>query len=57
MSYMEFFQGLRERNWTSEWYKKEAAPWKVQIFQDSGRFMAPAFPGYRCAVVCRSECS
>lgn len=54
MSYMEFFQGLRERNWTSEWYKEEAAPWKVEIFQDSGRFLAPAFPGYRCAVARRS---
>ena len=50
MPYMEFYQGLRERNWTSPWYQQEAQPWKVQIFQDSGRFMAPCFPGYRCAL-------
>lgn len=49
MPYMEFYQGLRERNWTSDWYQQDAPPWRVQIFQDSGRFMAPAFSGYRCA--------
>ena len=48
MPYMEFYQGLRERNWTSPWYKADAPPWRLQLFQDSGRFMAPAFPGYRC---------
>ena len=46
---MEFYQGLRERNWTSPWYKEDAQPWRVQFFTDSGRFMAPAYPGYRCA--------
>ncbi len=48
MPFMEFYQGLRERNWTSPWYKEDAAPWRVQFFQDSGRFMAPSYPGYRC---------
>lgn len=51
MPYMEFYQGLRERNWTSQWYRDDAPPWRVQFFQDSGRFMAPAFPGYRCVGV------
>ena len=53
MPYMEFYHGLRERNWTSPWYKEDATPWRVQFFQDSGRFMAPSYPGYRCAVAAR----
>ena len=51
MPFMEFYQGLRERNWTSPWYKEDAAPWRVQFFQDSGRFMAPSYPGYRSATM------
>ena len=51
MPYMEFYQGLRERNWTSPWYKADAAPWRVQIYQDSGRLLAPAFSGYRRAAL------
>ena len=48
MPFMEFYHGLRERNWTSPWYKEDATPWRVQFFADSGRFMAPSYPGYRC---------
>jgi hypothetical protein len=47
MPYMEFYQGLRERNWTSPSYNPNAEPWKVQFFKDSGRFMRPSFMGFR----------
>ena len=50
MTYMEFYQGLRERNWTSKYYDPDADPWSVQFFRDSGRFMRPAFGGFRAVV-------
>ncbi|KAK9845482.1 hypothetical protein WJX81_007602 [Elliptochloris bilobata] len=50
MSFMEFFQGLRERNWTTKWYQPKAEPWKVEVFQDCGRLLQPSFPGYRAVV-------
>lgn len=47
MSYMEFYAGLRERNWTSEYYNPDAAVWNMEFFRDSGRFLRPSFAGYR----------
>ena len=53
MSYMEFYQGLRRRNWTSPHYDAAAEPWDIQFFRDSGRFMRPSFAGYRALVTRR----
>ncbi|KAI3430488.1 hypothetical protein D9Q98_005083 [Chlorella vulgaris] len=50
MPYMEFFQGLRERNWTTQWYDPAAEKWELKFFEDSGRFMRPSFAGYRVLV-------
>ena len=50
MPYMEFYQGLRRRNWTSPHYDAGAEPWDVHFFRDSGRFMRPSFAGYRALV-------
>lgn len=47
MPVMEFHKGLRERNWTHADYRKDASPWNVAFFEDSGRFMRPSFDGYR----------
>lgn len=47
MAYMEFYKGLRERNWTSEYYNPDADPWKLQFFEDAGKFLRPSFTGYR----------
>lgn len=47
MPFAEFYQGLRERNWTNAAYDANAPPWSVQLFQDSGRFLRPAFEGFR----------
>ena len=30
MSYMEFYQGLRERNWTCRYFNPEAERWQVR---------------------------
>ena len=49
-SYMEFFAGLRERNWTSSYYNPDVVKWDVQFFQDSGRLFRPSFMGYRVLV-------
>ncbi|CAL8467968.1 g7506 [Coccomyxa elongata] len=50
MSFMEFYQGLRERNWTSKYYKEDSEPWKIEIYEDSGRLMQPSWPGFRATV-------
>jgi len=50
MSFMEFYAGLRERNWTSEHYNPDASRWDVAFFEDSGRFLRPSFAGYRALV-------
>ncbi|KAK9817111.1 hypothetical protein WJX72_009705 [[Myrmecia] bisecta] len=50
MSFMEFYQGLRERNWTSEHYKATSEPWKISFFRDSGRLMRPSWEGFRAFV-------
>lgn len=54
MPVMEFHKGLRERNWTHADYCKDASPWNVAFFEDSGRFMRPSFDGYR-ALVTKSD--
>ncbi|KAK9909403.1 hypothetical protein WJX75_001741 [Coccomyxa subellipsoidea] len=50
MSFMEFYQGLRERNWTSEYYNEGSEPWKIEVFEDSGRLLQPSWPGFRATV-------
>ena len=50
MSYMEFYHGLRQRNWTSEHFDASAQPWDLQFFRDSGRFLRPVFPGFRVQI-------
>lgn len=45
-----FVHGLKERNWTSPFYDPEAPTWHLEIWKDSGRFMAPSYPGYRVVV-------
>lgn len=47
---MEFYQGLRERNWTSKHYDPDAEPWSLAFFRDSGRFLRPTFSGYRVLI-------
>lgn len=50
MSYMEFYHGLRQRNWTSECHDAALEAWDLKIFRDSGRFLQPVFPGFRVQV-------
>ncbi len=40
----------QQRNWTSKYYNAKAEKWDLCFFQDSGRFMRGAFPGFRCLV-------
>ncbi|KAK9848832.1 hypothetical protein WJX84_007112, partial [Apatococcus fuscideae] len=54
MTFMEFYQGLRERNWTCKYFNPEAERWQVQFFEDQGRFLRDSFHGYR-ALVTRSD--
>ncbi|GLC38755.1 hypothetical protein PLESTM_000772200 [Pleodorina starrii] len=32
MSLVQFYEGLRQRNWTSSSYRPDAEPWRVQLF-------------------------
>lgn len=50
ISYMEFYAGLRERNWTSKYYNPDAPQWDLKFYQDSGRLFRPSFVGYRVLV-------
>mmetsp|Transcript_16982 Transcript_16982/g.42620 ORF Transcript_16982/g.42620 Transcript_16982/m.42620 type:complete len:855 (+) Transcript_16982:187-2751(+) len=50
ISIIELMRGLRERNWTNPLFKPDAEPWHIEFFQDSGRFLAPSFSGYRAVV-------
>ena len=43
-------QGLRERNWTSQYFRKDSEPWKIEIYEDSGRLLAPSWSGFRATV-------
>lgn len=45
-----FIHGLKERNWTSPFHDPDAPKWNLEIWKDSGRFMAPSYPGYRVVV-------
>jgi hypothetical protein len=47
---VSFVRGLRERNWTSSEYNASAPKWKIQLWTDSGRFLYPAFNGFRALV-------
>ena len=50
MPYMEFYHGLRQRNWTSPFYDKDAEPWTIEIYLDGGqRWPRTAF-GVRAVV-------
>lgn len=50
MPYMEFYHGLRQRNWTSPYHDPQAQPWDLRFYKDSGRFLNSSFPGYRVYV-------
>lgn len=50
MPYMEFFHGLRQRNWTSPYHNPQAEPWDLRIFRDSGRLFHPSWPGFRVQI-------
>jgi ATP-dependent metalloprotease FtsH len=55
ISYFEFYLGLRERNWTSKYYRANAEPWRIEFFRDSGRFLRlNVWDGYR-AVITKSN--
>ena len=43
-------QGLRERNWTSRHFREISEPWKIEIYEDSGRLLAPSWSGFRATV-------
>ena len=47
MTYMEFYHGLRQRNWTSPYHNPQAEPWVLKVFRDSGRLLRPSWPGFR----------
>eukprot|EP00894_Picocystis_sp_ML_P005014 jgi/Pico_ML_1/55531/g1204.t1 len=50
MPFMEFYQGLRERNWTSDYFVQSSDPWKVDVFRDGGRSWKSSFWGKRILV-------
>ena len=50
MTYMEFYHGLRQRNWTSPYFNARAQPWTLKIFRDSGRLFRPVWPGFRVQI-------
>jgi cell division protease FtsH len=50
MEASELLAGLRARNWTSPHFDPAAPPWRLEFFSDSGRFLRPAFGGYRVLV-------
>ncbi|CAG9464039.1 unnamed protein product [Pedinophyceae sp. YPF-701] len=50
MSITELMKGLKERNWTSKYYKPDAQPWELEFFECAGRFLRPAFSGFRVVV-------
>lgn len=50
MSRLEFFHGLRKRNWKSEYFEPGSDPWRLQFFVDSGRLFRPSFSGYKVLV-------
>lgn len=56
MPFAEFYQGLRERNWTNLAYDANAPVWNIQFFQDSGRFLRPCFDGFRHVGFLRRHC-
>eukprot|EP00884_Botryococcus_braunii_P017856 jgi/Botrbrau1/4754/Bobra.0137s0026.1 len=46
----QFIHGLRQRNWTSEFYDPAAVPWRIEMYQDAGRLLRPSWPGFRALV-------
>ena len=40
----------RKRNWQHPSFDAKAGRWDVVIYEDSGRFLRPVFPGYRALV-------
>ena len=49
MPYMEFYHGIRQRNWTSSFYDPNAEPWHVEVFMDGGPRFGTSF-GVRAVV-------
>lgn len=55
MPYMELFDGLQRRNWTSHRYDPTLPKWEVKFYKDGGRLLRPGFYGWRVTVSCASE--
>eukprot|EP00210_Caulerpa_lentillifera_P003025 g2888.t1 len=51
ISFMEFYKGVEERNWNSEFYQPDSSHWKICFFEDSGRLFRPSFPGFRALII------
>eukprot|EP00746_Dinoflagellata_sp_MGD_P154369 gnl/MRDRNA2_/MRDRNA2_84769_c0_seq1.p1 gnl/MRDRNA2_/MRDRNA2_84769_c0~~gnl/MRDRNA2_/MRDRNA2_84769_c0_seq1.p1 ORF type:complete len:755 (+),score=34.34 gnl/MRDRNA2_/MRDRNA2_84769_c0_seq1:57-2267(+) len=52
MPILQFFQWIRERNWTSRFYNGKASPLCIQFFRDAGRFsQLNQWDGYRAIVL------
>lgn len=49
--YMQFYKGIEERNWRSDFFRPSSTPWKVCFFEDSGRLFRPTFPGFRALIL------
>lgn len=54
MSRMEFYHGLRQRNWKSEYFNPESDPWRLQFFVDSGRLFRPSYSGYKVLITSKT---
>lgn len=48
---MEFYHGLRQRNWTSPYHDPTAPAWDLKFYKDSGRLLRASYPGYRVLVI------
>jgi len=50
ISFMEFYKGIEERNWRSEFFNSDSVPWEIEFFEDAGRLFRPGFLGHRAVV-------
>ena len=61
MPFMQFYHGLRQRNWTSPYYTPAAAKWDLQFFQDrcgrAGGWVDGRAPWSVCVCVCLPTCA
>lgn len=55
MPFMELFDGLQRRNWTSPRHDPALPKWELRFFKDGGRLLRPGFYGWRVVVHCPAE--